>query len=208
MSTEGSVTTWLLALKAGEVAALTKLHQRYWTELVGLARKRLHGAACRAADEEDVAQEAFLAFCSSLRAGRLPDLNDRHSFLALLTHIIACKAHNQIKYETRAKRPNPRRLERESALTELAEEAALSPDQQALINDCYEHYVLGLSDNLREYAVLHLAGHNNAEIAKQLNRSEQTVGRRLDLVRTKWRRMAAQSLCENLKSLEDSTSPC
>jgi len=203
VSTEGSVTTWLLELKTGEVAALTKLHQRYWPVLVDLARWRLHGAPCRAADEEDVAQEAFLGFCSSLKAGLLPALDDRHSFLALLTHIIACKAHNQIKYETRAKRPNPKRMAEASVLMELAEETELSPDQQALINDCYAHYVLGLSENLREYAVLHLAGHSNAEIARQLNRSEQTVGRKLDLVRTKWQRMAAQSLQESISLLED-----
>jgi RNA polymerase sigma factor (sigma-70 family) len=183
-----------MELKAGELAALAKLHARYWPVLVDLARRKLRGAPNRAADEEDVAQEAFLGFCTSIQAGRLPELNDRHDFLALLTHIIACKAHNQIKHETRDKRPNPKRLVDESVLRALASDGELSPFQQALIKDCYEHYVMALSDNLREYAVLHLAGHSNAEIARQLNRSPQTVGRKLELIRTKWRRMATESL--------------
>jgi RNA polymerase sigma factor (sigma-70 family) len=208
MAAGGSVSTWLMQLKGGDVAALAKLHQRYWQALVGMARQKLNGAPSRAADEEDVAQEAFLGFCASLKAGRLPVLHDRHDFLALLTHIVACKAHNQIKHEFRDKRPNPNRFVDESVLFALADENELSPLQQALINDCYDHFVLSLSENLREYAVLHLAGHSNAEIARQLNRSEQTIGRKLDLIRTKWQRMAAQSLREGTKSLEDPPLLC
>jgi DNA-directed RNA polymerase specialized sigma24 family protein len=210
MSSSGSVTTWLMQLKAGDMAALTRLHQRYWPVLVDLARRKLQGVPCRAADEEDAAQEAFLGFCSSLRAGHLPALQDRHGFLALLTHIIACKTHNQIKHETRSKRPHPSRQADASVLATLAEETELSPYQLALLNDCYEHFVLGLADNLRQYAVLHLAGYSNADIARQTNRSQQTVGRKLDLIRTKWRRMAAESVSEEEKSgsLEDSTSDC
>ena len=72
MQDEGSVTTWLGRLRAGEVSALGQLHRRYWTFLVGLANRKLKGMPRRDADQEDVAQEARTAALElKARAGTL-----------------------------------------------------------------------------------------------------------------------------------------
>src|SRR6516162_7558826 len=99
MSRIGSVSTWIEQLKAGDEAALGKLHARYWPYLVNLARRKLGETPRRATDEEDVAQQAFWGFYKSVRSGKLPQLTNRHQFLALLSHITGCHAANQIKHE-------------------------------------------------------------------------------------------------------------
>jgi RNA polymerase sigma factor (sigma-70 family) len=203
MSSTGSVSAWIAQLKAGEEQALDKLHQRYWPMLVELARQRLHGTSCRAADEEDVAQEALFGFFKSLKANRLPALTNRHQFLALVTHIIACGAANQFKREMKVQKRGQGRILDENAqqillgtdqdgrgLQSLVDDSP-TPVERAVLNDCYVHFVQALPEHLLPYAELHLAGYTHAEIGQQMNRSEQTVSRKLAIVMARWQRLAA-----------------
>lgn len=210
IASTGSVTTWIGQLKEGDEAALAKLHARYWSSLVALARKRLHGVPGRAADEEDVAQEAFWSFYRTVRAGRAPRLENRHDLLALLTHIVTCQAANQIKHELgvqkRAGPQQPGQSDLEVLATsgqhdhkhEPVADTAGTPLEQAILNDCYQHYVTGLPERLRSYAELYLAGFTNRETAERMRCSERTVERKIALILNKWRAMAAESLSEDL----------
>src|SRR5262249_41024371 len=73
----GSVSHWLGRLQAGDPAAAQKLWERYFEQLVRLARKRFQGKKPRGADEEDVALSAFDSFCRGAQEGRSPQLGDR-----------------------------------------------------------------------------------------------------------------------------------
>jgi DNA-directed RNA polymerase specialized sigma24 family protein len=201
MSSAGSVTAWIGQLRAGEEAALGKLHERYWTALVALARNKLRCVPGRAADEEDVAQEAFWGFYRSLKAGRVPRLADRHDLLALLTHIIACKAVNQIKHEVGTrKRGGGRGLEalagpgQHENDAEAPADGGHTPLDQAVLNDLYRHYVDGLPDSLRGFAELYLAGCTHKETADRLRCSLRTVERKVALILGRWRALAADGL--------------
>jgi RNA polymerase sigma factor (sigma-70 family) len=206
MTSGGSVTTWIEELKAGDETALGQLHRRYWPFLVGLARKKLEGIPRRAMDEEDVAQQAFWGFFQSLRGGRLPQLRNRYDLLALLTHITTCQAVNQIKHEVGTRKRGGGRVQGESALNVLAESgepvrgleqvagAGRSPQEEALLTDCYQHYVDALPENLREFARLCLAGLTHREMADRLGCTERTVDRKIALVLAKWQRLAGDSL--------------
>jgi RNA polymerase sigma factor (sigma-70 family) len=194
MAPVGSVTAWIGQLKDGDEAALARLHARYWPALVALARQRLKGTPGRAADEEDVAQDAFWEFYRGLRAGQVPRLENRGHFLALLTHIIACKAVNQIVYELGTHKRGARMVQGESALDSLAADPAPTPLEEALLNDCYRQYIDGLPDKLRPFAEFHLGGFTNREIAERLDCVERTVERKINLIREKWRQRAADSL--------------
>jgi RNA polymerase sigma factor (sigma-70 family) len=210
MSSGGSVTAWIGQLQAGEEAALGKLHARYWPALVALARRRLQGVPGRAMDEEDVAQEAFWSFYRRLRAGREFRLASRHDLLALLTHIVACKAVNQIEHEVGVQKRGAGRVRDESVLDALAgcgsegrglervAGAARTPLEQALLNDCYEHFVSGLPDRLRDFAEFHLAGCTNREIAERMGCVERTVERKMALILKKWQDMAVESVSLDL----------
>src|SRR5262245_48960496 len=79
MSSHGSVSNWIAALKEGDSAAAQPLWERYYRQLVVLARKKLGAAARRDADEEDVVQNAFHSFFRAAGQGRFPQLDDRDS---------------------------------------------------------------------------------------------------------------------------------
>ena len=194
MSSGGSVTVWIGQLKAGEQAALGKLHGRYWPALVAMARKKLRGAAGGAADEEDVAQAAFWSCCRGLREDRVPRLANRHDLLALLTHITACKAVNQIEHEIGAQKRGGGRVQGDSAIDILARDPTPTPLEQAILKDCYRYYLEELPDNLRSFAESYLAGFTHKEIARQLGCVERTVERKISRILETWREMATESV--------------
>lgn len=206
MSSGGSVTHWIRELKEGEESALLKLHERYWPFLVAMARKKLGGSATRrAADEEDVAQVAFMAFYKNLKEGRFPNLVNRNDLLSLLVLITVRKALTQLQNDRRAKRGRGR-VRGESALDFLTSSGDLtgginqvkgrgrSPQEEAMMNDIYQQYVHGLPDNLQEFAELYLAGLTQEEMAGSLGCSLRTVERKVPLFLKKWQEMAAQEM--------------
>lgn len=203
MSSSHSVTAWIQQLKAGDEAALGPLFRRYWPLLASMARRRL-GDLRGGADEDDVAQEAMWSFFRSLKEGRLPRLENRQDLLALLTHIVSCRAFNLIKHEVGVARRGGGRVRGESALQpakgdargglDQVASAEPSPDENALLADCYEHYLTALPERLREIAELHLAGLTNREIAEKLDCAERTVERKLALLKEQWQAMATDYL--------------
>jgi DNA-directed RNA polymerase specialized sigma24 family protein len=206
MSSAHSVSGWIEQLKGGEETALAKLHARYWPYLVGMARRKLRDAPRRAADEEDVAQQVFWGFFQSLRAGRLPQLANRHQLLALLSHITACQAANQLKHEFGVRKRGGGRIQGESALDSPSDSGGpargleqisgggLTPEERALLDDCYHHYVGALPEHLRDYAELYLSGLTYQEVADRLGCTERTVDRKMALILSHWQRLAAESL--------------
>ncbi len=185
MATIGSVSQLIARFKEGDEDALAQLHRRYWPALVNMARKRLRQAPLTGADEEDVAQSALIGFCRTVQDRRTPQLANRHHLLALLSHIVACKAVNRIKHTMTLKRGEGQ-VQSLTPVAFLARDPANAPDEEAILRDCYEHYVGELPDHLREFAELHLAGLTNKEIAERLGCVQRTVERKLTLLRERW----------------------
>jgi hypothetical protein len=104
MSSGGSVSHWIGLLKGGDHQAAQPLWERYFQQLVKLARQRLRAAPRRAADEEDVALSAFDSFCRDARRGRFPQLGDRDDLWRLLVTITAQKSLDLVRREEAHKR--------------------------------------------------------------------------------------------------------
>jgi RNA polymerase sigma factor (sigma-70 family) len=204
MEFTGSVTGWIEKLQSGEEAALGKLHGRYWPQLVALARRRLRGAPAAAADEDDVAQEAFWAFYKSFKSGQVPVLRNRHDLFAVLSHIVACRAVNQIQHEVGTRKRGGGLVRHQSALAALAgddargwdaaDADARTPLEQAILNDCYQHYIDDLPEDLRPFAELYLAGLTHREAAERLGCVERTVERKMALILKRWQGLAVESV--------------
>ena len=102
----GSITRCVGDLKAGDHAAAQVLWERYFDQLVRLARRKLAIARRAGADEdeEDAALSAFDSFCAGLAGGRFPRLEDREDLWRLLVVITARKASAQVDRRRALKR--------------------------------------------------------------------------------------------------------
>ena len=81
---EGSISRWIVSLRAGDEEAAARLWRRYIERLQRLLRTRIYGAAY---DEQDVALSAFHVLCQGLAEGRYPDVADRDDLWRILVTI-------------------------------------------------------------------------------------------------------------------------
>ena len=196
MSSHGSVSNWIAALKEGDSAAAQPLWERYYRQLVGLARKKLRATTRRDADEEDVVQNAFHSFFRAVGQGRFPQLDDRDSLWRLLVVITANKALKQVTYANRQKRgggtaSGPMGIyslgaDDEAALVQFVGDEP-TPDFAAQVAEEYGRLLELLDDDsLRQVAIWKMEGYGNDEIAEKLGCSRRTVARKLEAIRILW----------------------
>jgi RNA polymerase sigma factor (sigma-70 family) len=202
MSTGGSVTRWVTALKGGDSSAAQPLWERYHRQLVSLARQKLQSARRRAADEEDVVQSAFHSFFRGVSRGRFPQLDDRDNLWRLLVVITARKALDQLAHE-HSKRRGGGTLQGESRISTATghwDDAAIeqvvgdepTPEFAAQVADQYQRLLDLLGDEtLRRVAVWKMEGFTKDEIAERLDCSRRTVARKLETIRIIWSREPA-----------------
>jgi DNA-directed RNA polymerase specialized sigma24 family protein len=199
---QGSVTHWIGALKAGDAEAVQRLWERYFDELVRLARAKLGGLPRGEADEEDAALSAFHTFCRGAARGRFPRLDDRHNLWALLVTITARKVLQQAERLNRKKRGSGRVRgesdvhggDPEASGTGFEQVAGRDPTPAfaAMVADECRRLLEALGDEtFRQIALLRMEGYNDPEIAARLGCSVRTVGRKLELIRKLWVREVA-----------------
>jgi DNA-directed RNA polymerase specialized sigma24 family protein len=196
---DASVTVWVQQLGAGdkEVPA-QKLWERYFEQLVVLARGKMGALPRRAADEEDVALSAFASFCRGVVEGRFPDLNDRASLWRLLVTITVRKVYQLRLNDNCQKRggcgvldeaalagPGPNGeaaigLEQFISSEPTPEFAAQAAEEYRLLFNRLE------TEELRLVAQWKLESYTNDEIASKLGCALRTVERRLLLIRSLW----------------------
>lgn len=193
MSGLGSVSDWVRELQAGDRAAVQKLWERYFQQLVRLARAKLGDTPRTAADEEDIALSAFDSFCRGAEHGRFPLISDRHNLWCLLVAITAHKAVDRIRHEGRRKR-KAGAGSAGAADVNLEQIAAPEPTPEfaaQLAEEC-ERLLRGLEDDsLRSVALWKMEGYTNREIAEKLGCSVRSVERKLRLIRGTWEREGA-----------------
>ena len=192
---EGSVTRWVGELKAGDPEAVRRLWDRYFADLVRLARSKLRDAPRAAADEEDAALSAFESLCRGAEHGRFPRLDDRADLWRVLVMITARKAADLVQLERRLKRGGGQvRTEADLAMAALeAGGVAIapahdpSPEMAAMMaEECRRLLEILPDESLRQVALLKLEGYTDGETAVRLGCGLSTVERRLRTIRTVW----------------------
>jgi RNA polymerase sigma factor (sigma-70 family) len=192
MAEKGSVTRWFDQLQTGNPGAAQMLWERYFAQLVSVARQKLRDAPRRAADEEDVALNAFASFCRRAEEGRFPQLSDRDGLWRLLVVITVRKALQLRRSEGQQKRGGlAAGLAGEAA--ELALEQLIdsepTPAFAAEVAENYRRLLALLEDpELQTVARYRMEGCTSKEIATALDCTQRTVERRLHLIRDIWER--------------------
>lgn len=196
MPSKGSVSRWVEQVKEGDEEAAQKLWERYFEQLVGLARHQLRGLPKGMADEEDVVLKTFDSFYRGAQMGRYPDLADRNNLWRLLIAMTANKARDLARRERRQKRGGGKVLNEgaftgkdESRPSPLLEVISRDPTPEfaAELAEDVERRLDALNDEgLRQIALWKMEGYRNEEIAKMIHRVPRTVERKLELIRRLW----------------------
>ncbi len=104
MADKGTVTQWFDEVEQGDRAAVQSLWERYFPELVRLAREKLCGTSRAVADEEDIALSVMDSFFDAAQQNRFPNLADRDDLWRLLIRMTARKVVDLKRRETRRRR--------------------------------------------------------------------------------------------------------
>jgi DNA-directed RNA polymerase specialized sigma24 family protein len=189
MSDGESITHWVSALRQQDSFAAYNLWQSFRKRLEEIARRELGRAPVSAAfDEQDVALSAFSTFCEQVQAGRFAQLGDRQELWWLLAVITKRKAGDRLKYERAARRLRPQDHAPDGQVDSVPNDEP-SPEEMVAMRDQCEHLLELLGDDeLRFIAILKLEGRGNDEIARRLSRTRQTIQRKLNLIRSIWRK--------------------
>jgi len=197
MPANGSVTYWIERARSGDQTAARKLWERYYEDLVRRARQQLGRMPRRIEDEEDVVVSALDSFYRGMKAGRYPDVHDRHDLWRLLLAITTHKAVDTIRRETREKRGGGRVVNEgagqndsddpmRSRLLEVVDREP-TPELAAIFAENFQRRLAQLGDDtLRQVALRKLEGYQNDEIASELGCASRTVERKLHLIRRVW----------------------
>jgi DNA-directed RNA polymerase specialized sigma24 family protein len=181
MPSGDAVTLWLTQLKQGQRDAVGLLMDRYFHQLVGLARGRLRGQPGLAASDEDVALSAFNSLCLGAENGRFPRLDDRNDLWRLLAVITVRKAIDL-----------QRRQQARGEMSEADVEQLLArdppPELAAELADEYGVLLDRLGDSrLQAIALLKVEGYSDVEIAEKFGCGLRSIERKLHRIRALWR---------------------
>ena len=197
MSVDEGVTRWLRQIEVGDQDAARLLWQRYYRELVDLARARLGQTPRRVADEEDVALSVLRCLCEGAARGQFAAVVNRQELWQLLATITIRKVIDQQRLLKKRKRGGGR-VRGDSVLKagdgegwgagfdEILGDAA-TPEMLAIAVEEYQRLMRVLDDDrLRIIAQRKLEGHRNEEIADALGLACRSVERKLQRIRQIW----------------------
>lgn len=195
----GSVSLLISKVKEGDDESVRLLWNRYSGALVRSAQSRLSKQAAAKVDSEDLAQSVFFAIYKGAVEDKFERLDDRSGFWTLVLAITRRKAIDRIRKVTAAKRGGDAALrgtqgnpeDSGESLIDRVPSRELDPQTAVECNDLLENLKAQLdaedpSGMLTRVAVARIAGVSVKEIAADLGRTERTVERKLNLVRSLW----------------------
>lgn len=168
----------------GDQQAADELFARYMERLTVLARTRLAPKLARRIDPEDVVLSAYRSFFIGASEGRFL-LRRSGDLWKLLVRMTLHKLYRQAAHHTAEKRSVDLefRIDDNDGLVDFCVSREPMPDEVVALSDDLEVLMADLPLLARRVLELRLQGEKLAEIAVEVNHSERTVRRMLNLVR-------------------------
>jgi len=173
----------------GDEEAAQIVFFQHMGRLIGFARSRLSSRLKRRIDPEDIVQSAMGSFIRNAQAGRYT-LDESGDLWRLLVVITLNKLRQKVEYHQAGKR----RFDAEQSARQTAsgnsfyfEAVARTPgpgEELALVEEI-EQLTQGMDELQKQIVELRLQGYQIAEIAEHVSRSERTVRRVMDKVKTR-----------------------
>ena len=195
-SARSSVSDWIDSLKRGSDDASLKIWRRYVEQLVREADRRLKNLPRRAADGEDIAQQAFAAFFRGVAANRFSKLDDRNDLWQLLVMLAGRRANDHLRHELGPEHGGGR-VRGDSALEQPADRSGsgavgfdnvaappVTPESaEALIRLIQRTFPALDDEELQQIVLDRASNYTHVEIAERRGTSLRTIERKLALIR-------------------------
>ncbi len=175
--------------RTGDSTAADVLFERYTVRLTALARARMSRKLAARIDPEDIMMSAYRSFFIGAREGRF-SFSEGGELWRLLVTITLRKLYRQAAKHTAARRDFS--LERQvvdsGQLTQFISRDP-TPEEVVAVSDLLETLMSNLNHDERRVLELRLQGEQTSEVARAIGKSQRTVRRCLERIRTEMRQL-------------------
>ena len=186
---ESTSLTWISELVAGNDEVVAEFWSMYGSGLQKLAGRAMTPQLRGRMEPEDVVQSACRSFFRRTQSQDF-GLRDREGLWRLLCAITLTKVKQHTRFHYRKRRSVAREVSDDdqaaNADSRRANPVQPTPEEVVVFAESMASLLGSLSTEEQSIVQLKLEGHQNAEIAAKLNRSERTVGRLLQKIRQQW----------------------
>ncbi len=186
----GSISIFFQLLQQqGDSQSAKEIWTRFFPRLLGLSN-RILSSRNFPLGAEDAVQDAFFHFFRSVQTGKYDHAMNREDLWRVLCMMTVQKSRKQLDREWTAKRGK--------GLVKLESQLQLNSDANFRLDEAiatlptaewdlrFSEMLEELNDELREVAIMRLAGYTNSQIKESLVCSLRSVERRLQIIRTIW----------------------
>jgi RNA polymerase sigma-70 factor (ECF subfamily) len=169
--------------RAGDQDAARQLFDRYVSQLVALARRRISQRIAGRVDPEDIVQSVFRTFFHRAREGQF-QIDGPDDLCRLLARITVHKTLRQIAFHKRAKRDATLEAgqgEADHLMAVLSREP--TPEETGAFLDELEQLLEKMRPEDRRILEMRMQGYSNVEIAKELKITDRKIRRLMERIR-------------------------
>ncbi len=193
MQQNESVTHLIHMAQTGEESLVQqRLWNRYFDRLVKLARSRLSLVSCRKLDEEDIVLSVFDSVFNGFKEGKFPYLSDRNKLWGLLKTITIRKIFDHHKktlpnaFRERRQSDSPNSDQDQMWIEQFVDKEPTPEEVAQFTGEVQICFKMLDRDYLKSVANMKLSGYTNREIAEHEGVIEETIERRLRVIRRMW----------------------
>jgi len=162
----------IAAIRAGDERAATELFERYYTQLVELARRHLGWHLKGIEGSSDLAQSVMRTVFQRASEDRVK-VDSKKGLWPLLVTITLNKARNRARYYKRQRRDRRRDTPWDDYLVVLKDGPL--PEDGVVVGDLIGQLLANFSERRRKILLLLLEDYTIADVAKQVGTTEWTV---------------------------------